>query len=123
MKALETVLENLSCDIEQLKKSQDGHVPTYPKPGCTQGRQRYLFTLRLGERVPAIVLGCVGLLGILIHRVVSIANVFSFLNMPPEVICYLITISASVLFGLSMICKKSEKEIEPRTIQPNWRSM
>ena len=79
-------------------------------------------------RIPAILFGCIGILGILTCKVEAFAIKFSFLNLPEEWACYLITIGALVLFGTSMIYKQSEKEIDydgnvSMQLQENWRSM
>jgi hypothetical protein len=126
MKLLKPVSGNCGGDIERLITPQKDRAGTQHKSGGTLTKAIYL---PYGwVRNPAILLGCIGVLGILIHRVGSIAAVFSFLNMPPEAMCYLITIGASILFGISMICEKSEKEIGPATtvplqIEQNWRSV
>lgn len=79
-------------------------------------------------RIPAILLGGVGVLGILMFHLESAARLFSFLRMPPELYCYLITIGASLLFGISLIRHTTEKVIHPAaakktSLPTHWRSV
>lgn len=79
-------------------------------------------------RLPAILLGGIGVLGILMCHLESVARIFSFLRMPPELYCYLITAGALILFGISLIRHTTEKIIHPGitkklSSQANWRSV
>ena len=79
-------------------------------------------------RIPAIILGCIGVLGILIDNVEMVSVKFSFLNIPPEWLCYVIAAIALVLFGVSLTCPQSKKEVmfrkmTPTSLPENWRSI
>ena len=101
-------------------------LPVQSQPGLSVVRVTYL---PYGwVRIPAIIVGCIGILGILGHRIEPAGTLISLFNMPREAICYVITAGAAILFGISMICKKSDREINlhqatPLQIRQNWRSM
>jgi hypothetical protein len=79
-------------------------------------------------KFPAILLGVVGLLGILIDTVQTVAVKCSLLNMPPRGSCYLITAGAIILLGIAILYKHSKEEIAfdqrtPQQPDENWRSV
>ncbi len=100
----------------------------------TAHRQATIQRIRVSDapygwlRLPAGVIGAVGLLGIVIHHVESAAAMFWFLRMPQEVRCYLITAGAAILFGLSLVGRRRERKIR-RTdetampVRTRWRSV
>jgi len=62
-------------------------------------------------KIPAILVGGIGLLGLLVHNIEAVAAELAFLNIPPKGSCYWIAAGALILLGISICCKHSKEKI------------
>lgn len=130
-----TVCERCNRSIGHVEQQRELENHTLCLP-CydmlTQGTPAGFITVRCTPyawlKFPAILMGVVGLSGILAHKFETVAAKLSFLNMPPQGSCYLITAGAIILLGISILYKQSKREIifaqgNCLETEENWRSV
>lgn len=73
-------------------------------------------------KAPAIFLMMIGTAGILSAKIEYFESFFSFLELPPLLYSYIVTVLAGILLTISCVCKSIYNQDE-EDLQDNWRSI